>query len=144
MNKGLKKITSWFALNRFLLIVILGLYIATAHIFLPLFKKDEFYFLFSWRLFVFMPQKYVYDLTWDQGKTFLTRDRRKKLRDIGKSHVFFYLLNYENISWIKKDYKNQLLKLCQCQSIQFVTLKGSLTDHLIYKKPLEIVESIEL
>ncbi|MCZ0932730.1 MAG: hypothetical protein OXJ52_06235 [Oligoflexia bacterium] len=119
---------------------------ATAHIFLPSFNKEEFYFLFQWDLYSFTPQKFAHDLTWDQGKTFLLRDHKEQLRNMGmgRGFVFQTLLNRRNTRRIKKDYKAWLLRLCQCESIQFVKLKGSLTDHFIYKNPLEIVESIEL
>ena len=113
----------------------------TAHVFLPLFSKEEFFFLFRWNVFQFMPQKFVQDLAWDQGKTFLLRDHRK---EINKLDIFRHLIFTKNLDRIRKDYKNQLLKLCQCESIYFVSLKGSLADHLIYKKPLKIVESTEL
>ena len=128
-------------LNRILLIFILSFYIVIGHIFLPMFGKRDFFFLFRWDLYTFMPPNFVHDLTWDQGNTFLLKDHRKKIK---KLYIFRYLVITKNLNRIRKDYKDSLLKLCQCKSIHFVSLKGFLMDHLIYKKSLEIVESTEL
>ena len=128
-------------INKYLLVFVLSFYIAAGHIFLPLFGKRDFFFLFRWDLYTLMPPNFVYDVTWDQGKTFLLRDHRKK---INRLYIFRYLVITRNLDRIKKDYKDQLLKLCQCEVIHFVSLKGFLMDHLIYKKPLEVVELIEL
>ena len=148
MNQLIQKFTKLHLSNRFLLICILSLYVATAHIVLPAFNKKEFYFLFQWHLFTFMPKKFVQDLTWDQGKTYLLRDHKEQLKNMRgvrwKAFVFQKLLNNRDTRRLKKDYKAGLLKLCQCESLQLVKLKGSLTDHFIYKKPLEIMESVEL
>ncbi|MDE0092725.1 MAG: hypothetical protein OXN83_05530, partial [Oligoflexia bacterium] len=82
-----------------------------------------------------------YDVTWDQGQTFLLRDHREKIK---KLYRFRYLVVIKDLDRIRKDYKDQLLGICQCRAMQFVTLKGFRMDHLILKKSLEIVESIEL
>ena len=130
--------------SRFLLIFILGLYVATAHIFLPAFNRKEFYFLYQWSLFVNMPDKFIYALTWDEGKSFLLRDKTEELRSVVKPYILRYLLDRKDLERIRKDYKESLLKLCECLAIYFVELKGSLSDHFIHKKELEIVESIKL
>ncbi len=129
-------------LNQSLLIFILSLYVATAHIFLPLSKKKEFLFLYEWSLFVNMPRAFIYDITWDGGKTFLVRDYRGQVEGTKalsrKWHTFFYLLINKREK-IKK-YHSIILKFCECKNIYLVKLKGSLTDHIIYKKPLQIEE----
>ena len=145
MNKLIQKVTPpQFLSNRFLLIFILILYIMIGHILLPVFNKTDIFPLFSWRLFAYVPKKFVHDLTWDQGKTFLTRDHKENLRSIEEKFILRFLLGRRDINRIRKDYKAQLLKLCQCESIQFVKLKGSFTDHFIHKKELETVETTEL
>ena len=64
--------------NKFFLILLLSFYVATAHILLPAFNKQVFFFLFRWDVFHFMPKKFVYDFTFDEGKTFLIRDYNLK------------------------------------------------------------------
>ena len=141
MNKLIQKLQNLLSLNKYLLIFILCFYIAIGHIFLPLFGKRDFYFLFNWNLFTFMPPKFTHDITWNGGETFLLRDYGKQIEN---RHTFRSLVIKKKIDRIRKDYKNQLLEICQCKSMYFVTLNGLLIDHLIHKKPLEIVESIEL
>ena len=140
MDKRIQKIIS----ARFLLIFILSLYIAIAHVFLPAFNKREFYFLFNWKLFTHMPDKFIYDLTWDQKKVFLLRDRKKDLKNIVSPDKLHYIIWERDLERIRKDYKEKLLKLCECSDIYLVELKGSLSDHFIHKKELEIVRSVKL
>ena len=144
MNKCLQKTSPSF--NKFYLISILSFYVAIAHIFLPAFGKKEFFFLFRWSLYTHMPEKFVYDLTWDDGKSYVLRDYRKTVRQRGevKYHYLQYLVQQGNTKRIKRDYKEFFLNLCQCEAIYFVRLKGKTVDHFIYKKQLETIESIKL
>ena len=116
----------------------------TAHIFLPMAGKSDFFFLSTWKLFGFVPQYFVYDLTWDEGKTFLLRDHYKKL-EISRYNNFKFRSFFRNgnLSEIKK-IKAKLLKLCQCKTIKFVKLRGSLADHFLQNEPLKIVGIKEL
>ncbi|MCZ0932381.1 MAG: hypothetical protein OXJ52_04415 [Oligoflexia bacterium] len=129
--------------NKFFLIFILSLYVATAHILLPAFNKQVFFFLFRWDVFSFMPKEFVYDFTFDEGKTFLIRDHNKKLKSVNR-FTLQSLLDKQKIERIRTNYKSSFLKLCQCESIYLIKLKGSLADHFIYKKPLKIVGTTKL
>ena len=89
-----------------------------------------------------MPKIFVYDITWDGGKTFLIRDYRQKAQGTNvlarEWHTLFYLLRIKSEKI--RQYHSIILKFCECKAIYRVKLKGSLTDHIIYKKPLQIEE----
>lgn len=126
--------------ERLLLIVVLLIYISISHFFLPVFKKDDFLFFFQWNMFSFMPMTKVRDITWDEGKTFFFRDYRWEAMSAGINiHTLFYLLNSSHgINTIQKYFYPELMKFCKCQNLKLVELEGSLSEHIIYTKPLKI------
>ena len=126
--------------TKLLLTLILCFYVGTAHIFLPLFKKREFFFLFRWSFFSGMPQNFTYDISWDEGKTFVLRDHRTKVKNYGiRLYTLSHLLQFEQQK-INHYYSAIMLKICNCNNINIIKLKGSFADHILYKKPLKIVE----
>ena len=96
-------------------------------------------------MYSYMPKKYVRDITWDNGKSFLFRDHRRKAKKLGINiHELFYILNRSNYKRVRKYFYPQLTKLCQCNHINLVKLKGSLAEHIFYKKQLEITKQNKL
>ena len=131
--------TSPFPFNRFLLLAILLIYISISHVFLPLFNKSDFLFFFKWNMFSSMPLTSVYDITWDEGQSFLFKDHRQKAKAYGiNTLTLFYFLMKADDKRIKKFFYSQLMDFCKCQKIEIFKLQGSLADHIIYKKQLKI------
>ena len=147
MKAKLKKKKRFFNLlfSHSAVVFIVLIYIGIAHVGLPYFKRSDFLFFYNWDLFSSQPKKIVYDITCDQSKSFLFRDLRKqaKLHNIN-IHVLFALVNRKNIKRISKDYKSSLKLFCHQRKPVLVKMKGSLAEHIIFKKPLEIMERIEL
>ena len=139
-----KRIKS-LSFDRFLLLI-LFFYICVSHIFLPLSKKKDFLFFYQWALFNCLPMERVYDITWDEGKTFLFRDYSQKVKNTGINiHTLFYLLASEKgIAAINQYFYSDLASFCKCQNIKLFELKGSLSDHIIYKKQLEVQKQTAL
>ena len=132
--------------NRLVLTLALVFYISIGHIFLPIFNKSEFFFLYQWRLFSVNPGEFIYDLTWegDEGTIFFLRDYKDKIYQIGNPHTVQDLLQDGKINLLRKDYKKKILNFCQCDTIMVVKLKGSFSDYMIFNKSLEVLEQIEL
>ena len=127
--------------DRLLLFIFILFYVSTSHIFLPALKKNDFLFFFQWNMFTFMPLERVYDITWDEGKTFLLRDYRQKAGNVGINiRRFFPIItfNEERTAIIKAYFYKDIIYLCRCQKLKLFELKGSLSDHIIHKKPLEV------
>ena len=130
-------------------------WLLTAFVILPNFNHSKDFFIFArWSLFNSKPRKVVYDITWDEGESFLFRDHRKKAHSLGV-HTFtlFYLMMNKqyNRNWasqefgrIQKDHLENLKKVGPCEKLQVVDLKGSLYQHIILKEDLEMVESTPL
>ena len=129
--------------NRLLLYVILIIYISISHIFLPAFKTRRHFSLFfaRWSMFSFPPYKSINDITWDGGRSFFFRDYRKKAIQSGVSIQSIFVRFY-HIRTIKMPQylHEQIINFCKCQRFDIVLLKGSLFDHIIYKKQLEVLK----
>ena len=128
---------------RFFVIVILLFYILNSLILLPAFNKTRFLVFDTWNIFSFMPNKTVYDITWDKGKTFLFKDHKEARYRVGTIYML-YLISRSfqgKESARKRLYKvhyPKIIKYCQCQELYLVLFKGSWTDYIIHKKSLPI------
>ena len=135
-----------FNSNRLFLWGVLLVYISISHIFLPAFKVGRYSSLFfsTWNLFSFPPNKFIKDITWDGGQSFLFRDYRKQAVYSGVSiaRIFFWFHTvrpYRKTMKLPKNAHEQILNFCKCQEFDVVLLKGSLFGHIIYKKQLEVL-----
>ena len=82
----------------------------------------------------------TFDITWDKGENFLFRDHIKKAKFFGINvFILFSMAQKEDTKAINYFFRQQLLDLCQCQTLYFVKLKGTLAQHIIYKKQLNIL-----
>ncbi len=131
-------------LRQILISVILMVYISISHIILPAFNKSHFLFFSDWVLFSFTPLESVYDISWDGGKSFLLRDHRQKIpfsfqnQDSFKGNKFINSVLFNDYKTLKEKFVLDIKTKCQCENLQFFKLKGSIADHIIYKKQLEI------
>lgn len=107
-------------------------------------------FLFDrWALYAGGLRKSIYDITWDEGQSFLLRDHRKtgtfKISNLFYARVdFFNMVQKKNIQKIKKDHLENLKKLGNCNKLWLVKLKGPLYKHILFKENLKIMEKIPL
>ena len=131
-------------LNRFFLISILILYISISHVVLPATQKTDFLFFFTWNLFSFLPAESIHDITWDKGQSFLFRDHKQKAKDkdINLNTLFHFVSNKKHKKI--KYFQSKLTKLCECENIYLYQLKGTLSEHIIYKKQLKILRKKKL
>ena len=130
-------------LQKLLLGGVLLIYISISHIFLPVFKTHRHSGLFfaKWNMFSFPPLKAVNDITWDGGQSFFFRDHRKKAVSSGVSvWRIFYLFYISKTIEMPKSVREQITAFCKCRSFDIVLLKGSLSDHIIYKKQLKTLK----
>ena len=126
--------------NRFLLFTILLIYISISHVFLPVFHRGDFLFFSRWDRMSAPPQKLVYDITWDEGNTFLLRDYRLQAQSHINIYRFFNIIGNPFLKEeLKKHFYSKLMGFCKCQKLEIFELQGSLSDHIIYKKQLKIV-----
>ena len=58
--------------------------------------------------------------------------------------LLFSLINKKNIYYIRKNYQDSLKSFCLSQKPLLFKMKGSLTEHIIFKKNLKVIEKIEL
>ena len=144
LNKLRGIILRKISLRQILISVILIIYISISHIILPAFNKSHFLFFSDWVLFSFTPREYVYDISWDEGKTFLLRDHKQKVpfsfnkQDFFKGNKFINSIFFNDYKSLQEKFVLDIKTKCQCENLQFFKLKGSIADHIIYKKQLEI------
>ena len=132
--------------NRPRILAILFIYILISHIFLPMAHRRAFLFFARWDMFSYRPYHFIYDITWDEGQSFLFRDHRKSAKYSGvQVWALFYRLypyRYPNKMDIPKYLRKQIINFCKCESFNLILLKGSLSDHIIYNKQLKTVRKI--
>ncbi len=121
-------------------LIIIALYTTVAHFCLPQWNDGkDFLFLSAWNLFGGGIKTQVYDITWDQGATYLVRDHQQLMSDgqIDKIRLFSALQKNQP-QLIKTFHLKQIQNLCHCNDVQLATLSGSLYEHFILKKPLPV------
>jgi len=121
--------------------------VGISHIVLPYFKKRDFFFFYQWNMFSFSPYTFVYDITCDQGKTFLIRDQKDQIKNV-HSEIFlreiFHMIQMKNVNQIVSDFKEPLKRICKTDTILLVKMRGSLWDHIVLKKDLKIEDRVPL
>ena len=85
-----------------------------------------------------------YDISWDEGETFLFRDYKEEAKSLGINvHIIAYLVNsakYEKL----KNFKSSLTKIASPDKIAIFELNGELHRHVLLGEKLDIIKKIEL
>lgn len=119
-------------------------YISISHIVLPFFDVNNFLFFYNWNLFSVQGRENpsVYDLTWDNGDSFLYRDHRDKPEIIHRVNLkaIFSLLHSGNVEKIREEHLESLMEVCQCHEIESVKIRGTFYTYLLGKRKTEILE----
>jgi hypothetical protein len=114
-----------------------------SHVLLPLMNKVDFFLFSAWRLYGSVEIKETYDISWDNGTTFLFRDHRDLANNKINLQGLYFLVNkndfYENNKinndFLKLGYVEQIKKICQCNEITFYRLNISVFEHIfLFKK----------
>jgi len=122
------------------------LHVLVAHVALPhLNEGKDFLFFSKWHLFGGEVRGSVFDLTWDEGQTYLFRDHRhsEKGSDL-VTPTLFYLLGANNFERIRQDFLEKIRRDCQCLTVKVHQLSGSLYEHIVLKRPLSLENEFEL
>lgn len=103
-------------------------------LFIPRFNHgDNFFIFYKWDIFSSSPKKIIYDITWDDGQSFLFRDHRDKAKKLGMNvPLLFYLSQTQKLQRIKKDHLKSLKKLGLCEKLLFLKLEGPLYKHIFF------------
>ena len=118
-------------------------YIGVSLFILPYFQKTDFLFFFNWRLFDLKPFHFVFDISCGEKEDlFLFRDHSKINVDL--SRKFIHVLFNPKKARIIKNYQEDIKAFCQFDSPYLIKLKGSLYEHIILKKNLEVMEKVKL
>ena len=121
--------------------VLLTLFIS--FIIIPHCNHGKNIFIFDrWALYAGGLKKFIYDITWDEGHSFLFRDYKKT--GAVKLYSLYYMVQRKNIQGIKKDHLENLKKLGKCNKLWLVKLKGPLYRHILFKENLKIIEKVPL
>lgn len=120
--------------------------LVVSQILLPRFNANiDFLFFSTWRLFSGGVRENVYDLTWDEGKTYYFRDyRRTEFTKNIDTVTLMHLLQSDQLNPALQSYVSIIKSKCQCQEIEIHQLSGSLYDHIIQKKNLTAKKVIKL
>ena len=99
-------------------ILVFVCYLSIAQIILPYFNKGEDFFFFAkWSMFSNGSKGISYDISWDEGETFLFRDYKEEAKSLGINvHIIAYLVNsakYEKL----KNFKSSLTKIASPDKI---------------------------
>jgi len=101
--------------------------------------------IFNWKMFS-GPLFETYDLSWDQGQSFLFRDYAEAAPKKGVLiHPLFSLVQVKEFEKLNTYYKSQLKKICQCESIIVYRLDNSMYEHIFGKsRPTNLVKVFEV
>ena len=130
--------------NHYKLLIVFS-YIGVSLFILPYFQKSDFLFFFNWKLFNLKPAHFVFDIgCGEKEDLFLFRDYSKINLDLSRKsrQALFYLIQKKS-SRIK-NYQEDIKALCQFGSPYLIKLKGSLYEHIILKKDLEVITKMKL
>lgn len=85
----------------------------------------------------------TYDLSWDQGQTFLFRDYADIAPKKGVLvHPLFSLVQVKEFEKLNIYYKPQLKKICQCESVTVYRLQNSMYEHIFNKTKSNNIEKV--
>lgn len=131
---------------RCILLMAFSIHVLIAQVVLPKFNHgQDFLFFSTWSLFSGGPRQSIHDLTWDDGNTYFFKDHRSgKLFSKVKIHTLFYLLGSKKFNRIEKDYLPKIKEYCNCDNIEVHRLSGSIYEHVILKKKLNIIDEFKL
>lgn len=131
---------------RSIVVITFLIHVMIAHILLPQFNHGkDFLFFSTWSLFSRGPSPSIHDLTWDEGATYFFRDHRLGgLSSKINIHTLFHLLRSKKIGRIQKDFLPRIREFCECNSVQLHNLSGSIYEHVILKKKLNISDELKL
>jgi hypothetical protein len=124
-------------------------------------SKLNAWFLSSWDLFdTAIPEKIVYDVVIEtqDGPRFFTRDVARQWMNEKRNTgpvwrilvgdlVEYYLHGQDPVpSWIVDKTKAAVFQECRCKNFKLVRIRGSLQDHVVWKRelPVEVLASGEL
>ena len=118
-------------------------------------KKRDLGIFFDWGLYDVKPPSGFYDITWDNGETFLLRDntRFEELDKINKN-AFFSVLEYptsrekilvrvRSLKTFDRD-SQTIIQAFGGEGLEIWRFKGSFFDHVVMKKNQELKEIIPL
>ena len=101
--------------------------------------------IFNWKMFS-GPLFEAYDLSWDQGQSFLFRDYAGVAPKKGVLiHPLFSLVQFKEFEKLNIYYKPQLKKICQFESVVVYRLDISMYEHIFGKsRPTNLVKVFEV
>jgi hypothetical protein len=117
-------------------------YILISQIILPKLNYSDYFVFSQWKLYASPIEKIVYDYSWDNGKTYLFRDKSDLLlKKCSRRYrrKFFADTSANQINEIQKKYSDFLLRLSKNKKVVLHKLYGSLADHYIHKNKLRIL-----
>ncbi len=113
-------------------------YLSISHFILPQYNKNDFSFFFSWSLFSNGPSDHHYDLSFDEGKTFIIRDYKNKLKKID-TVLFYYLLQSKRDKEFIILYKDYIKSNFNTEKLVMYKLKGTIHQHVFYKSKQDVI-----
>ena len=119
-----------------------AVYLAMSLLVVPLFNDGDDLLLFSdWNLFDFNVRERVADFTWDGGKTYLLRDMNTQAKNSGlKVERIFKSASFDNFKGVSDFDRDAIKKFCDCETVEFRWLQGSLNEHFLEKRNLRVLE----
>jgi hypothetical protein len=98
---------------------------------LPAFHKTDILFFSSWEMYSFGPAGNVWDISFDEGKTFLLQKEltTKRLNE-EDLRALNYLLFLKDEMQLKQFFESTLRLRCQCSRFQLFAFSGNYDDYL--------------
>lgn len=119
-------------------------YLLITHLVLPRYLgRNNLSFFYTWRLFDDPPAQYTYDLSFDNGNSFIFRDHRDSFNK--KDLLLLYRYNYRlEYQMINKYYKELIRKQLKYESLYSYRIEGSIYDHIVLKKKPILSEQVKV
>lgn len=104
---------------------------------IPLLNDGKDLFIFSsWKLFSLEEKRYISDISWDNGKTFLFRDERDFLiKNRIDQRTLFNLVLKNNMIEIRNQFSETVVKRHSSPPKLFI-FRGNIFSHIILKEKL--------
>lgn len=118
----------------------LAINIFFAHYVVPVYHADEDILFFGrWAMYSTGAKTKFNDITWDHRKTYLFRDHRLLARKSGINiFTLYHLLKGNDFKRIQRSFTEDVKDFCQCSELELHTLSGSIYEHMVLMKPLEV------
>lgn len=110
-------------------------FVALAHLILPIStSKSDFFIFFTWNLFSNPPRAVTFDISEDNGESFLFRDRNLSIFTIGEYRRIFFLAQNRDTKALSNFLKSSSRFFDFCLGAKKYKFSGGVADNFLFQR----------